>query len=328
MRKVVGESLESLAAYRIVEVERPACAPGQVLIQVAACGLGYVDSLLALGRYQVKPPVPFTPGQEVAGVIAEVGEGVTGLSVGDRVMATLMGGLSEVVAAPAAVVSKTPDRLGFAEAAALRLNYLTALHALTDRGAVQAGEWVVVMGAAGGLGAAGVQLAKLLGAKVVAVASSPEKRAFCEALGADAVLDTEPEGWRERLKAACGGVAPDVVFDPVCGPLFEPAFRSLNWRGRHLVLGFVGGPIPALKSNLTLMKGAALIGVDVRQFQIFEPKRTVEHVTRLLDWTATGELVPPVGSRYPFEAFGEAMDFALTGKSLGKIVVEITGRSD
>lgn len=323
MRKVVGESLESLDAYRIVEAERPVCRAGQVLIKVAACGLGYVDSLLALGRYQVKPPVPFTPGGEVAGVIVEVGEGVAGLSVGDRVMATQMGGLAEYVAAPAGVVNRIPDRLGFAPAAALKLNYLTALHALTDRGAVQPGEWVVVLGAAGGLGAAGVQLAKLMGAKVVAVASSPEKRAFCEALGADAVLDTEPEGWRERLKAACGGQAPDVVFDPVCGPLFEPAFRSLNWRGRHLVLGFVGGPIPALKSNLTLMKGAALIGVDVRQFQIFEPGRTAEHVARLLDWTATGELVPPVGARYPFEAFGEAMEFALTGKSLGKIVVEV-----
>ena len=323
MRKVVGESLESLEAYRIVEAEAPVCGAGQVLIQVRACGLGYVDSLLALGRYQVKPPVPFTPGQEVAGVIAQVGEGVDGVSVGDRVMATLMGGLAEFVAAPAAVVSKIPDRLGFAEAAALRLNYLTALHALTDRGVVHAGEWVVVMGAAGGLGAAGVQLAKLLGAKVVAVASSEEKRAFCQALGADAVLDTEPEGWRERLKAACGGQAPDVVFDPVCGPLFEPAFRSLNWRGRHLVLGFVGGPIPALKSNLTLMKGAALVGVDVRQFQIFEPGRADEHIARLLDWAATGELVPPVGPRYPFEAFGEAMTFALTGKSLGKIVVEL-----
>lgn len=323
MRKVVGESLESLAAYKIVEADRPACGPGQVLIRVAACGLGYVDSLLALGRYQVKPPVPFTPGQEVAGVIAEVGEGVLGLSVGDRVMATLMGGLAEFVAAPAAVVSKIPDRLGFAEAAALRLNYLTALHALTDRGALQPGEQVVVLGAAGGLGAAGIQLAKLLGARVIAVASSPEKRAFCETLGADAVLDTEPEGWRERLKAACGGGSPDLVFDPVCGPLFEPAFRSLNWRGRHLVLGFVGGPIPALKSNLTLMKGAALVGVDVRQFQIFEPARAVEHVTRLLDWTATGALVPPVGARYAFDAFGEAMDFALTGKALGKIVVEL-----
>lgn len=324
MRKVVGESLDSLEAYRLVETARPAAGPGQVLIQVAGCGLGYVDSLLALGRYQVKPPVPFTPGQEVAGVVCEVGADVTGYSVGDRVMATLMGGLADYVAAPAALVSRIPDQLGFAEAAALRLNYLTALHALTDRGAVQPGEWVVVLGAAGGLGAAGVQLAKLLGAKVVAVASSPEKRAFCERLGADAVLDTEPEGWRERLKAACGGAAPDLVFDPVCGPLFEPAFRSLNWRGRHLVLGFVGGPIPALKSNLTLMKGAALVGVDVRQFQIFEPARAAQHVARLLDWTQRGALVPPVGSRYPFEAFREALDFALTGKALGKIVVEMS----
>lgn len=323
MRKVVGETLESVADYRIVEAPQPQPKAGEVVIDVAACGVGYVDALVALGRYQVKPPLPHTPGQEVGGVISAVGEAVTDLAPGDRVMAVVAGGLAEQVRAPRAAVWKIPAALGFAQAAALRLNYVTALHGLRDRGAVQPGETVLVLGAAGGLGAAGVQVAKLLGARVVAAASTPEKRAFCEALGADAVLDTEVEGWRDRLKTACGGRGPDVVFDPVCGPLFEPAFRSLNWRGRHLVLGFVGGPIPALKSNLTLMKGAALLGVDVRQYQLFEPAAAEADLQQILVWASDGRLTPPVGARYPFEAFADALEFALAGKALGKVVVDL-----
>lgn len=323
MRKVVGDSLDSLADYRLVETPDPSPGPNEVVIRVAACGLGYVDALVALGRYQVKPPLPHTPGQEIGGIVEAVGDAVIDLRPGDRVMATAPGALAERVVAPRRAVWAIPARLGLAEAAALRLNYLTALHGLEDRGAVQAGEQVVVFGAAGGLGAAGVQVAKLMGARVVAVASSPEKRAFCAALGADAVLDTEPEGWRDRLREACGGQAPDVVFDPVCGTLFEPAFRSLGWRGRHLVLGFVGGPIPALRANLTLMKGAALVGVDVRQFGLFEPQRAEAHIARLLAWVDEGRLTPPTGARFTLSDFAEAMDFALSGRALGKVIVEM-----
>ncbi|HWA59899.1 MAG TPA: NADPH:quinone oxidoreductase family protein [Caulobacteraceae bacterium] len=323
MRKVEARTLESIADYALVEAEVPQPGPGEVLVEVAACGVGYVDALVALGRYQVKPPLPHTPGQEAGGRVAALGPDVAGLAVGDRVMASVRGGFAEFALAPAAAVRKIPDRMSFAQAAGFNINYVTALHGLADRAALQAGETVVVLGAAGGLGAAGVQVATRLGARVVACASTEEKRAFCRELGADETLDTTPEGWRDRLKAACGGRGPDVVFDPVCGPLFEPAFRSLGWRGRHLVLGFVGGPIPALPANLTLMKGAALVGVDVRQFLLFEPALARAHLDRLLAWVAEGELSPPVGRTFPLEAFAEALEFALTGQGTGKTVLAV-----
>lgn len=322
MRKVVAETLESIAGYRIVEAEPPTPGPGEVVVAVEAVGVGYADALVALGRYQVKPPLPHTPGGEVGGRIAALGEGVEGLKVGDRVMAQVRGGFAELAVGPAAGVHLIPDAMSAAEAAGFRINYITALHGLRDRANVQPGETVVVLGAAGGVGAAGIQVAKPLGARVIAVASSEEKRDFCLSLGADAVLDTTPEGWRDRLKTVAGG-APTVIYDPVCGPLFEPAFRSLGWGGRHLVMGFVGGPIPALPSHLTLMKGSALVGVDVRQFLIFEPRKGAEHLKTLMGWVADGSLKPPVGRTFAFDDFAPALEFALTGQGLGKTVVTI-----
>nr|WP_321441958.1 NADPH:quinone oxidoreductase family protein [uncultured Hyphomonas sp.] len=323
MKVVVAETLESLESYQFKDVETPAPKKGQVLIRVAACGVGYVDSLVALGKYQVKPPLPHTPGRELAGTVEAVGEGVTGISVGDRVMTMTANGFAEYAVAPAAMVIKIPQTTSFAEAASLPLNYLTAYHGLKDRAALVAGEIVLVFGAAGGVGSAAVQVAKALGARVIAAASTGEKRAFAMEHGADEAIDTEPEGWRDRLKALTGGKGPDVVFDPVCGPLFEAAFRSLRWRGRHMVVGFVGGPIPALPSNLTLMKGAALMGVDVRQHMEYELPQAIAALHELAGWAADGKIRPPVGKVYPFGQFGEAMVFALSGKGTGKVVLEI-----
>lgn len=323
MRKVQAAALSSIDDYQIIDAEPPEPGPGEVLIDIAACGVGYVDALVALGRYQVKPPLPHTPGQEAAGRVSKIGPGVEGLSPGDRVMASVRGGFAQQAIAAAAAVRPIPERMTFAEAAGFHINYVTALHALADRANLQAGETVLVLGAAGGLGAAGLQVAKLLGARVVAAASSEAKRDFCRGLGADEVVDTTPEGWRERLKAACGGRGPDVVFDPVCGPLFEPAFRSLSWRGRHLVLGFVGGPIPALPANLPLMKGAALTGVDVRQFMLLAPEHARAHLDRLLGWAAEGRLAQPVGQTFPLEEFAAALNFALSGQGLGKTVLTL-----
>lgn len=323
MRKIEARTLASIEDYQLVEAPDPEPQAGEVLIKIAACGVGYVDALVALGRYQVKPPLPHTPGQEIAGRVLAVGAGTEGIEIGDRVMAAVRGGFAERATAPAAVVRKIPDRMAFAQAAGFHINYVTALHGLDDRAALKAGETVLVLGAAGGLGAAAVQVARLMGARVVAAASTEEKRAFCRHLGADEVLDTEVEGWRDRLKAACGGRGPDVVFDPVCGPLFQPAFRSLSWRGRHLVLGFVGGPIPSLPANLPLMKGAALVGVDVRQFLLFEPELGRAHLDRLLGWAAEGRLSPPVGRTFALEDFAEALTFALSGQGLGKTVLQV-----
>jgi NADPH2:quinone reductase len=322
MKIIRADALGSIDAYGIVEAEPPSPGAGQVLVRVAACGVGYVDALVALGRYQVKPPTPYTPGQEYAGVVEAVGADVADLAPGDRVAGMAPGAFAEFLLAPAAGALKIPDAMPFVEAACLPLNYLTVLHALRGRARLAAGETVLVFGAAGGVGAAAVQVARAMGARVIAAASTEEKRAFARAQGADAAIDTAPDGWRDRLKAATGGRL-DVIVDPVCGPLFEPAFRSLSWGGRHLVIGFLGGPIPALPSNLTLMKGAALVGVDVRQYLLFERDRAMADLRELVGWAAAGRIRPPVGPTFPFADFGPALEAAIAGQGGGKVVLVV-----
>lgn len=326
MKIVQADKLDSFDDYYIVEKPIPKAGEGQVLIRVAACGMGYVDALLARGGYQVKPQMPFTPGQEIGGVVEAVGAGVSNFDVGDRVMGfSFGGGLAEYVVLPAMSVFRIPDAMSFAQAAIFRVNYLTAMHGLVDRGQVGKGERLLVFGSAGGVGTAAVQIGVVLGAQIIAVASSDDKRAFALSMGAQDCLDTQSEGWRDRLKGVTGGAGIDAIFDPVCGPLFELAFRSLAWRGRHLVVGFAGGPFPKLPVNLPLMKGASLVGVDVRQFMLYEEAVAHRHLITMLDWVADGRLVPPVGPRYPFEQHRAAMAFALTGKAFGKAVIEMPG---
>lgn len=325
MKKVVAEKIGSLDDYAIVDTDRPAPGEGQVLIRVHACSMGYVDALVASGLYQVKPPVPFTPGQEISGTIEETGTGVTHLKAGDRVMASAFGGgLSEYLSVAADAVRTLPAGISFEQASVLGINYLTALTALRDRANIQQGERLLVFGAAGGVGCAAVQLGRLMGANVIAAASTEEKRTFALSQGANDVIDTNEVDWRVRLKQICGGNGPDVIFDPVCGPLFEPAFRSLAWRGRHLVVGFAGGSIPKLPTNLTIMKGASLIGVDVRQLLIFESKHASDLMSQLLKWVGDGSLTPPVGQVFPFADFADAMKFAMSGKGMAKSVIRIS----
>ena len=324
MRIVQANALDSLDDYRIVEAPIPTPGPGQVRIRVKACGVGYVEALTALGGYQVKPPLPNTPGGEVAGLVDAMGKGVSAVQLGDRVMTYVGGGFAEYALAAAAGLTPIPELASFEEAAIFRVNYQTAIHGLRDRAQVAPGERLLVFGAAGGVGVAAVQVGRALGAEVIAACSSPEKRAFALAHGAQAAIDTEADGWRDRLKALTSGKGIDVVYDPVCGPLFEAAFRSLTWRGRHLVVGFVGGPIPALPANLTLMKGAALVGVDIRQAGIFEAERMRANSAELLQWLADGRIRPPVGRVFPFEQFREALAFARTGTGLGKAVLSIS----
>ncbi|HEY8949349.1 MAG TPA: NADPH:quinone oxidoreductase family protein [Rhizomicrobium sp.] len=326
MKAFQTRSLNSLDDYAFVDLPTPEPKAGEVRVAIKACGVGYFDALVALGRYQVKPPVPYIPGIEICGVVDAVGPEVTNLKLGDRVigMGVVGSGFAQYACVPAYMSAKIPDNLGFAEGAALRINYLTALHGLKERGSLKAGEKLLVVGAAGGVGIAAVQVGKMMGAEVIAVASTEEKRAFAKAQGADHVIDTNADGWRDRLKAITRTV--DVVYDPVCGPLFEPAFRSLNWRGRHLVVGFAGGDgkIPALPANLTLIKGAALIGVDVRQYMILQTGDYVALLGELMTMIGARKIAPVAGRAFPFEQAREALAFALTGKGLGKTVLEVS----
>jgi NADPH:quinone reductase len=326
MKAIRAERLDSIADYAEVELSVPEPGQDQVRIKIAACGVGYVDALVSLGRYQVKPRLPHIPGSEIAGVVDALGAGVTGLSLGDRVMAMVAGGFCEFAVAPVASVNRLPDEMRFEQACGFRINYLTALHGLRDRARLTADQCLLVLGAAGGVGTAAVQVAKIMGASVIGAGSTEEKRAYSLAHGADLVIDTDPTGWRDRLKDLTQGAGIDVIFDSVCGPLFELAFRSLAWGGRHLVVGFAGGPIPALPSNLTLMKGAALVGVDVRQYQLFEAGSANQTLTELLQWVGEGRLDPPVGRSFGFTDYAAALTFAMSGLGLGKTILSVGPR--
>lgn len=323
MKAIQASDLVSIDSYKPVDLPVPQPGPGEVRIRVAACGVGYVDALVALGRYQVKPALPHVPGGEAAGWVDAIGHGVGGVAIGARVLAQASGGFAQFALATAASIRAIPGRMDMAQAAGFRVNYVTALHALRDRAHLKPGETLLVIGAAGGTGLAAVQVGKLLGARVIGVASTESKRAAVVQHGADFTLDREPEGWRERLKAVDpDGI--DVVFDPVSGPLLQPAFRSLRWGGRHLVIGFASGNIPALPVNLPLLKGAALVGVDYRQFAaVYETAYAGRELVELLDWVGEGRLDPPVGRVFGFDEYREALAFALGGEGIGKTIFEV-----
>jgi NADPH2:quinone reductase len=323
MKAIQTADLSSIDNYVPVDLPMPHPGEGEVRIKVAACGVGFVDALVALGRYQVKPPLPHVPGAEIGGVVDALGPGVTGYAIGERVLAQVRGGFAEYAIASERAISRVPDRMSMNQAAGFRVNYGTALHGLRDRAALKAGETLVVIGAAGGVGLAAVQVGRLLGANVIGVASTEQKRAVVAGAGAQVTLDRDVDGWRDRLKAlAPNGI--DVVFDPVSGPLLQPAFRSLGWGGRYLVIGFAGGAIPALPVNLPLLKGAALVGVDYRQFgAVFEAAAAARELDELLAWVAKGDLDVPVGRTFSFGKYREALEYALSGDGAGKTILVV-----
>ena len=323
MKAIQTADLSSIDNYALVDLPAPQPGTGEVRIKVAACGVGFVDALVALGRYQVKPPLPHVPGAEIGGLVDALGPGVTGYAIGERVLAQVRGGFAEYAIASERAVSRIPDRMRLNQAAGFRVNYGTALHGLRDRAALKAGETLLVIGAAGGVGLAAVQVGRLLGANVIGVASTEQKRAVVAEAGAGVTLDRDVDGWRDRLKAvAPNGI--DVVFDPVSGPLLQPAFRSLGWGGRYLVVGFAGGDIPALPVNLPLLKGAALVGVDYRQFgAVFEAGAAARELDELLAWVAQDKLNVPVGRTFPFGEYREALEYALSGEGTGKTVLVV-----
>jgi NADPH2:quinone reductase len=296
--------------------------PGEVAIEVRAAGVNFPDVLTVQGKYQVKPPLPFTPGNEFAGVVRVLGEGVRGLAVGDQVIGfTQTGAFAQQAIAPAAALMPMPPGMDFDTAAAITLTYGTSHHAVVDRGQLKAGETMLVLGAAGGVGLAAIEIGKALGARVIAAASSAEKLEVCRAHGADVLIDYTKEDLREALKAATGGRGPDVIYDPVGGPYSEPALRSIAYRGRHLVIGFAAGDIPKLPWNLMLLKSASVVGVFWGDFARREPQANAAAMREMLGWMAEGKLKPLVSKRYALAETAQALNDMAERKVTGKVVI-------
>lgn len=312
------ESLE------LADVASPVAGPGQVLIRVRACGVNFPDTLIIEGKYQFKPPMPFAPGGEVSGDVVAVGEGVSHLKPGDRVFAlTGHGGFAEEALADAKTTLPMPDQIDYVTAASTMYTYGTSYHALKDRAGLQPGETLLVLGAAGGVGLAAVQLGVLMGATVIAAASSDEKLAVCRELGAEHTINYATDDLRERLKELTAGRGAEVVYDPVGGPYAEPAIRSLNWRGRYLVIGFAAGDIPSIPLNLPLLKGAAIVGVFWGSFAQKEPKMSLFNFQQILAWIKAGQLTQHIYKQYPLAEAPTALRNLLDRKVVGKAVIVI-----
>jgi NADPH2:quinone reductase len=293
---------------------------GEVRIAIKAASLNFPDLLTVQNKYQVKPPLPFVPGSEYAGRVDAVGEGVSHLKLGDPVAVIgASGGFGSHAVANAAHVIPLPPGFDLDDAAAFAFTYGTAHHALIDRGELKAGETVLVLGAAGGVGTAALQVAKAAGAKVIAAASSDEKCALCRALGADATVNYQRENLRDALKAA--GLAPDVICDPVGDAVAEPAFRAIAWRGRYLVVGFAGGAIPALPWNLALLKGASVVGVFWGDFVRREPKASTAALQELAAWYAQGKIKPVIDQKLPMRQLHDAYARMASRQVQGKLLL-------
>ena len=304
------------------ELPTPAVPAGHVLIEIKAASLNFPDLLIVQNKYQMKPPLPFVPGSEYAGVVQAVGEGVTHLKVGQPVACLSgTGGFGTHTIAPAALCMPLPDQFSFVDAAAFIMTYATSHHALMDRGELKAGETVLVLGAAGGVGTAAIQIAKAVGAKVIAAASTDEKCAMCTTLGADATINYSKENLREAIKALTDGKGPDVIYDPVGGDYAEPAFRSIAWRGRYLVVGFAAGPIPALPLNLTLLKGASIVGVFWGDFSRREPKANAVMMAELAQWYLQGKIKPVIDRTMPMADLKAAYAHMGSRGVMGKLVM-------
>ncbi len=306
--------------WRDAPTPRPAA--GEALIAVHAASLNFPDLLTVQDKYQVKPPRPFVPGSEFSGVVEAVGDGVSTTKPGDRVISLgAWGGFATHACVRASQLLPLPAAVDLDDGAAFVFTYGTSYHALMDRAALKPDETVLVLGAAGGVGSAAVQIAKAAGARVIAAASGADKAAWCKSLGADAVIDVTAGDLRDALKAATQGRGPDVIYDPVGGALAEPAFRSIAWRGRYLVVGFAGGPIPSLPLNLALLKGASTIGVFWGDFVRREPQRFAADLAALSQWYARGLVKPAIDLRLPMTQLPKAYAAMASRQVRGKVLL-------
>ena len=316
------ETLDGVDALRWKELPTPAPGPGEVRIAICAASLNFPDLLTVRGLYQIKPPLPFVPGSEFSGLVDAVGDGVTQFTVGQPVAAIgASGGFGTHACVNAGFALPLPAGFDMVDAAAFAFTFGTSHHALLDRGQLQPGETVLVLGAAGGVGSAAVQLAKAAGARVIAAASSDSKCAFCRTLGADETINYTSTPLRDALKALTAGKGPDIVYDPVGGDFAEQALRAIAWRGRYLVVGFAQGTIPSLSLNLPLLKGASLVGVYWGEYVRREPRANAVAMTRLLQWYAEGKLRPAIDCTLPMGEIRAAYARMASRQVQGKVVL-------
>lgn len=304
------------------EFPTPDPKEGEVLIEIKAASLNFPDLLIVQNKYQMKPALPFVPGSEYAGVVQAAGLGVTHLRIGQHVACLSgTGGFGSHTLAPAALCMPLPQSFPFVDAAAFIMTYATSHHALVDRAQLKAGETVLVLGAAGGVGTAAIQIAKALGAKVIAAASTDEKCELCKSIGADATINYSRDNLRDAIKTLTEGKGPDVIYDPVGGDFAEPAFRSIAWRGRYLVVGFASGPIPALPMNLILLKGASIVGVFWGDFAKREPKANQSMMLELAQWYGQGKIKPVIDRTMPMAELKAAYAHMGSRQVKGKLVM-------
>lgn len=322
MRAILCETWGGPETLAVRDIADPVAKPGEVLIRIHAAGVNFPDVLIIQKKYQVQPELPFIPGAEIAGEIEAVGDDVAGFKVGDRVLALCsIGGFAEKIALNAHLCIPIPQHIPYEIAAGFILAFGTSHHALIDRGALKSGETVLILGAAGGVGLAAVEIAKARGATVIAAASSDAKLAICRERGADATINYTTEDVREAIKTHTEGRGPDIIFDPVGGRYAEPAFRSIAWRGRYLVIGFADGEIPRLPLNLPLLKGASLVGVFWGEFARREPKNQIAMMQDLFEMLATEAIRPLISKTYKLDQVPQALEDMAARQVTGKIVI-------
>ena len=322
MRAVLCKAFGPPESLVVEDVPAPKLGPRKVRISVHAAGLNFFDTLMIVGQYQLKPPFPFSPGAECAGVVTEIGDGVTSVKPGDRVMATTgWGAVAEEAVAPEGNVFRIPARMSFNEAAGFPITYGTVYHALVDRGRLKAGEVLLVHGAAGGVGLNAVELGKILGATVIAAAGSDDKLQVAKRYGADHVINYSRESIRDRVKALTNDQGADVIFDPVGGDAFDQSLRCINWDGRLLVIGFASGKIPQAPANIVLIKGFSVVGVYWGAFAQRDPVRNRANFDTMLGWYEAGKLKPHVSMTFPLDQVPQALQALIQRKATGKVVI-------
>jgi NADPH:quinone reductase len=324
MKAVWCEEFAPIDQLKIADIPAPALTPGHVLIDVYAGGMNFPDGLIVQGKYQTKPPLPFAPGSEAAGIVAQVGEGVTGFKPGDRVVAfSGLGGFAEQALVPATQIYHAPDGVSFEALAGLLINYGTSYHALKDRAAMKPGETLLVLGAAGGVGLSAVELGALMGAKVIAAASSADKLQLAKSRGASELINYSTENLRDRIKEITGGKGVDVVYDPVGGESTLATIKSLAWGGRHLVIGFAAGDIPNIPANLLLLKSASSMGVLWGMSLRTDPVHHGNNIAQLLQWLAEGKIKPEIDRVFPLEEVIPALEHVMERRARGKVILSV-----